>query len=320
MSKVFKVIKNRNFVLFLALFSGLFVPYGAAQTRSFALPALAVVMTLSTLGISGKMFRSIGGLIRPAAVGIVMNYFILGGFILLLNALLIRDEGLWAGFVIVAATPPGVAIISLTDFMHGNRWLSLMGTVGGYLGALAVMPLVIFSFLGTAFFEPSKLLITIGQLIIAPLVASRILIYAGLDKRIEPIKGGLTNWSFFYHRIHHRRVEQGCFYRKAFEPRSRRCYRRIEHFFSRDGHRLRGETVPAGAFRSRKPGIARNHQEPRPCWRAGPVAFRPTNGRARDGLHSFHDRLFHLAQHKKRRFEAAGESRIVGRINEKNRA
>ena len=197
MNRIIKVIKNRNFVLFLALFSGLFIPHGAGHTKPFALPALAVVMTLSTLGISGKMFRSIGGLIRPAAVGIVMNYFILGGLILALNALLIRDEGLWAGFVIVAATPPGVAIISLTDFMRGNRWLSLMGTVGGYLGALVVMPLVIFSFLGTAFFEPSKLLITIGQLIVAPLAASRILIYTGLDKRIEPIKGGLTNWSFF---------------------------------------------------------------------------------------------------------------------------
>ena len=172
MNKVLKVIRNRNFVFFLSLFAGLVVPQGAALTKPLTLPALAVVMTLSTLGISGNMFRSVGGLVRPAVVGILMNYFLLSGSILALSALLVRDESLRVGFVVIAATPPGVAIIALTDFMHGDRLLSLMGTVWGHLGALVIMPLIFLIFLGKAFFDPAKLLIIIGQLIVAPLAAS----------------------------------------------------------------------------------------------------------------------------------------------------
>ena len=197
MNKILKVIRNRNFVFFLSLFAGLVVPQGAALTKPLTLPALAVVMTLSTLGISGNMFRSVEDLVRPAVVGILLNYFLLSGSILALSALLVRDENLRIGFVVIAATPPGVAIIALTDFMHGDRLLSLMGTVWGHLGALVIMPLIFLIFLGKAFFDPVRLLIIIGQLIVAPLVVSRILIATGLEERIRPVKGPLTNWGFF---------------------------------------------------------------------------------------------------------------------------
>jgi BASS family bile acid:Na+ symporter len=77
-----------------------------------------------------------------------MNYLILGSLLLGLNALLIQDEALRAGFVIIAAVPPAVAVIPFTFFLNGDEKHSLLGTIGAYLGALIIMPLVALTFLG----------------------------------------------------------------------------------------------------------------------------------------------------------------------------
>jgi len=52
-------------------------------------------------------------------------------------------------------------------------------------------------FIGTSFVDPLKLMIITIELIFAPLLFARILIMTGIARLIEPIKGDITNWSFF---------------------------------------------------------------------------------------------------------------------------
>jgi len=156
-------------------------------------------MTLSTTGISGGAFRSPRSVLVPSLGGIAMNYVLLAGFILGLNFLLIRDEALRSGFIILAAVPPAVAVIPFTGFLNGNSTFSLIGSIGCYVGALIIMPLIALGFLGSSFVEPLKLLIIMVELIIMPLILSRILIWTGMAVRIEPVKGpsriGVSFWS-----------------------------------------------------------------------------------------------------------------------------
>jgi BASS family bile acid:Na+ symporter len=154
-------------------------------------------MTLSTMGISMSELRSPRVLLIPALGGLAINYVLLGGSILGLSALLIRDEALRSGFIIIAAVPPAVAVIPFTGFLNGNSAFSLFGSIGGYLGALIITPLMVLGLLGTASIEPPKLFIIMVQLIILPLILSRILVWAALSSRIEPYKGSIINWSFF---------------------------------------------------------------------------------------------------------------------------
>ncbi len=126
-----------------------------------------------------------------------MSYIILGNIIIGMAALMIRDEALWTGFVLLAAVPPAVAVIPFSVFLRGNGLLSLFGTVGAYLGALAIMPLIAFGLLRSTAFDPFKLLIAIFVLIVLPLAVSRLLIQRRLKERIEPYRGTITNWSFF---------------------------------------------------------------------------------------------------------------------------
>jgi BASS family bile acid:Na+ symporter len=194
---LFRLLRNRDFILLLALVFGLFLHHGAQWTQRLTLPALAVVMTLSTMSVPDSVFRNPRSLIILSLVGILMNYLVLTGFILGASSLLISDRAIWEGFVILAAVPPAVAVIPFSEFLGGDNSYSLMGTVGAYLAALVLMPLLAVSILGTGFVTPHKVLLIMVELIVAPLLLSRSLIRTGGDQVIEPFKGAFTNWCFF---------------------------------------------------------------------------------------------------------------------------
>ncbi len=197
MAKLKMILRNRNVIFLLALAAGLLFPHVVPVTRHLVLPALALAMSLSTMEIESAHFRRPRSLIFPALLGVIMSYIILGNIIIGMAALMIRDEMIWIGFVLLAAVPPAVAVIPFSGFLRGNSPLSLFGTVGAYLGALAIMPLIAFGLLRSIAFDPFKLLIIIFELIVLPLAVSRLLIRRALKERIEPYRGTITNWSFF---------------------------------------------------------------------------------------------------------------------------
>ena len=191
------LLRNRDFIMLLALVLGVFLGHGAVWTRPFVLPVLALVMTLSTMAVSSQIFRSPRSLLVPALVGNLMSYLVLTGMLLGIAGLLIEDTSLWKGFVILAAVPPAIAVIPFSEFLKGNHSYALIGTMGAYLGGLILMPLIALLFIGTSFIDPLKILVVMIELIVIPLVLSRILLWTRADRWIEGIKGTLTNWSFF---------------------------------------------------------------------------------------------------------------------------
>jgi bile acid:Na+ symporter, BASS family len=197
MTKVKRFLRNRNAIFLTALMAGLLLPEIALVTQHLVLPALALAMTLSTMEIESAVFRRPRSLLFPALLGIIMNYIILGNAIIGLAALIIRDEMLWTGFVLLAAVPPAVAVIPFSLFLGGNGRLALIGTVGAYVGALAIIPLITIGLLSSAFLDPYKLLTITLELVILPLAVSRLLIQRGFKERIEPYRGTITNWCFF---------------------------------------------------------------------------------------------------------------------------
>ncbi len=197
MSLSWRLLKNRNFILALGLASGLAAGQGADYTRLATIPALAVVMTLSTLGFSARQLKDPTHVIKCALWGLLMNYLALSGLLLLVTALLPLGPAIKDGFVIIAIAPPAVAIIPFSEFLAADRSFSLLATFGGYLGALVVMPLVATAYWGGGLVDPRHLLVIILELIVAPLALSRLILALGWDRRIEPVKGAITNWCFF---------------------------------------------------------------------------------------------------------------------------
>jgi hypothetical protein len=69
---------------------------------------------------------------------------------------------------------------------------SLIGTIGAYLGALIINPLLAIFFLGTNFVSPTKLILFMIELILAPVIIACILIATRIACFIEPVKGNST--------------------------------------------------------------------------------------------------------------------------------
>jgi len=192
-----RIFTNREFLLVLSLVLGLVQGQASMYTVPLVLPILAVIMTLSTMMISGRELRSLRTLMAPFLWGIVMNYLILSGATLATAAWLIEDPELWRGFVILAAVPPAVAVIPFTDFLRGNHSYALIGTTGAYLAGLLLMPAIAVAFLGSAVVQPARLVFTILSLIVGPFLISRLILWLSWDRWIQPLKGSITNWCFF---------------------------------------------------------------------------------------------------------------------------
>ena len=181
----------------MALTLGLLSGGGARWTEKSILPALALVMTLSTMGVSGSIFLSPRKLVVPALVGIAVNYGVLGSLLLGASSLFIGEEALRNGFVIMTAVPPAIAVIPFSFILEGNQTFALIATIGCYLGALILTPLIALHFLGAAFGDPGKVATIMIELILLPLLLSRVLLWTHWAGRIDPFKGTITNWSFF---------------------------------------------------------------------------------------------------------------------------
>ncbi|MFC1915715.1 bile acid:sodium symporter family protein [Chloroflexota bacterium] len=198
MSVASKLLRNRNFILILAIALGLTIgEVGATRTQSLVLPALALVMTLSATDITSHEFTNLRAMPKAVFVSLLLTYVVAGGIILLMAWWLIDDQELWTGFVVLAAVPPAVAVVPFSYMLGGNALFSLIGMTGAYLAALVIMPAAMALFLGVDFFDPAGLLLILGELIVIPIVVSRILLFTGWNRYLKRWRGTITNWSFF---------------------------------------------------------------------------------------------------------------------------
>jgi len=116
---------------------------------------------------------------------------------LLMGRWLIDDSELWTGLVVIAAVPPAIAAVPWTYILGGDMLFSLVSVTGAYLVALVLTPVIMIVLLGVGFFQPVELLILLGELILIPIIVSRILLYVGFTKYINKWRGTIVNWSFF---------------------------------------------------------------------------------------------------------------------------
>lgn len=192
-----RLFRNNGFILALALVIGLGFGHGASFTRATVTPGLAVIMTLSLMGVSSTIFSDFRKLLVPTLLSVFLNYVVLSGAFVGLASLLLRDYELWIGFVLVAAVPPAVAVIPFTYHLGGNINYSLVGSVAAHLMAFVMAPFICTVFLGTNLLQPQQLLISLAELIAAPFIVSRILRLTRIAPWLEKYRGTIVNWGFF---------------------------------------------------------------------------------------------------------------------------
>jgi BASS family bile acid:Na+ symporter len=128
--------------------------------------------------------------IRGALAGFLLNYLFLSGLILLLASMILEEEVLVLGFVVMAAVPPAVAVVPLTKLLDGDVRLALYSEALSYLGSLVLTPLIIFLFAGEAGVEVGETAKIVLLLILLPILASRRVSRLKIDPA-NPINAGL---------------------------------------------------------------------------------------------------------------------------------
>jgi BASS family bile acid:Na+ symporter len=181
----------------MAIAAGLLFDPAAQWTKHLVLPTLALILTLAMTDISGKVYEYRRSPLIPALVGVFMSYVILGNFIVGLGAFLIHDERLWIGFIIMAAVPPAIAVVPLARLWGGSEIYAVIGTIGAYIGALIIIPVIASGLLDVHSIDMTRLIVVAAVLIFLPFLLYKIIMRRGLHAKIEPIKGILIKWCHF---------------------------------------------------------------------------------------------------------------------------
>ncbi len=190
-----KFFSNRNVILISALIFGFLIPSGGKYISAFIIYILALVMSFSTTGVQLKMLKEIKSVVKITLISIFLNYIVLGGIILIL-AYFFTDKQTFYGFIVIAASPPGVAIIPFTYSFKGDLNYSFKGFLGTYLFSIILTPLIIWIFARDTEIDINHLLLLILQIIVIPMILSRILLLKKLIGTVAKLRGKVVDWGF----------------------------------------------------------------------------------------------------------------------------
>jgi len=192
-----KIILNRNFILVLAVVLGLLIGDWAMHLKEYTFYILAIVMTFSTTGISTKTMLPVKEMIKPMLIGSFLNYIVFGAVIIGLSYWLMPTPELFLGFVVIASTPPGVAVIPFSHILDGDLKYAIIGVLGAFISSIFFAPLIVGVFANLdGGIDPMQLFITMVELIILPLLASRLLLWKPVKPKVEQVRGRIVDWGF----------------------------------------------------------------------------------------------------------------------------
>lgn len=191
-----QILLNRNSILVFAVLAGVIVGEKASLFKGFTFPALAITMTFSMTGMRMSHLGNFSAVYKPLLMGILLNYGLFAIVLLPLAWWLMPTPELFYGFVVIAAAPPGVAIIPFSYILKGDVIYAIIGVVGAFLASIFIAPLFVKLFASSGGISSWELFVMMAQLIIIPLVVSRFLLWKPLFKYVEPIRGKVVDWGF----------------------------------------------------------------------------------------------------------------------------
>ncbi len=191
------IILNRNMLLVMAIVLGLFLPQFAQFIAPYTFWFLALVMLFSLTGLSAKSLFPLKSVIKPMLAGVFLNHILFGAIVLGVAALFFdSSSSLFIGFVIIAATPPGVAIIPFTVKLDGNLNNSIIGTFAAFMASVFLAPIIIEAFAGGAGVDSIELLKVMLLLIVIPFILSRFLRNKKVLPIVEKSRGNIIDIGF----------------------------------------------------------------------------------------------------------------------------
>lgn len=196
MQYILNLVRNRNFVLVLAVVVGLVFGDFAGHIKAYTIYVLAIVMTFSMTNIRSSSFYPPKSLLKPMMTGILLNYIVYAIVMIGLAYLIIDDKELFYGFVVIATTPPGVAIIPFSYILKGDVEYSIKGVLGAFLCTVFITPFAVGWITGNNGIQSFDLFMLMVKTIVIPLLISRVLLMPMPFKVVDKVRGKVVDWGF----------------------------------------------------------------------------------------------------------------------------
>jgi BASS family bile acid:Na+ symporter len=196
MQFIISLLRNRNFVLVFAVVLGLVLGDYAGSIKSYTTYILAIVMTFSMTNIRTSSLYPPKTLVKPMLMGILLNYLVYAVVMISLAYFLIDDKDLFYGFVVIATTPPGVAIIPFSYILKGDVEYSIKGVLGAFLCTVFITPFAVGWITGNDGIATWDLFLLMVKTIVIPLAVSRILLLPQIFSAVDVVRGKVVDWGF----------------------------------------------------------------------------------------------------------------------------
>ena len=180
----------------MAVVVGLWLGDYAHFLKSFTTYILAVVMTFSMTNIRTQSLYPVSKLLYPMLKGAVFNYFIYAVIMIGAAHLFIKDKELFYGFVIIATTAPGVAIIPFSNILKGDIEYAVKGVLGAFICTIVLTPFLVGYLTGNDGISSSQLFILMVKTIIIPLILSRLLLHRSVKNIVDKTRGKIVDIGF----------------------------------------------------------------------------------------------------------------------------
>ena len=195
--QILRIVLNRNVILISAVILGLTIGENATHLKPYTIYILMVTMLFSMTGINTSSLFPLKSIVKPMLIGTFLNYFLFGTVVVFLAWILMPNEQLFYGFVVIATAPPGVAIVPFSGILKGNMDYSIIGVFGAFLASVIITPVIISLLSGAeATVPPGELIVLMIKLIIVPLVISRLLLMKQVFPVVEKIRGKMVDVGF----------------------------------------------------------------------------------------------------------------------------
>ncbi len=191
-----KIVNNRNFLLISALVLGLTFTHAKDLLKPFILPTLSVTMIFSSTGFRFKVLKDWRLSLKVTLIGFLLNFVIFGTILLLSSYLLISDKAFLYGLIVIAATPPGVAIVPFTTIYKGDINRATVAVLGLYILSIFLTPFIIKIFAAGSSLSPWGIVKIMFEIVLIPILLSRLLLVKPIKPTVEKIRGKVVNWGF----------------------------------------------------------------------------------------------------------------------------
>ena len=190
------MLLNRNSILVIAVIAGLLFGQWAPLFKPYTIYFLATAMVFSTTGIELKAFLPIKKTLKPMLLGAILNYFLFGTIVLVLAHFFIDEKEIFYGFVVIAAAPPGIAVIPFSYILKGDVHFAIIGTLGAFLASIPFAPFIVQAFTHSAGVSSWGLFALMIKLVAVPIIFSRVLLIKPIKPITEKVRGKVVDLSF----------------------------------------------------------------------------------------------------------------------------